>query len=142
MQQGRLNMAEQEKPQGPKRRSSRKAARAAASGAVATNAGGTKPARPPRHHVGAGAPGGGERAAGSKPAPSGSPAEPRAKGWMADLSRYLKSVRTEFNRVTWPTRQELKVATMVVVATLFVLTLYLFVVNVAFSAIFSRLAPG
>lgn len=53
--------------------------------------------------------------------------------------RYLRSVKTEFLRVTWPTRKELKMATMVVVATLIILTLYLFVTNVIFTAIFSRL---
>lgn len=53
--------------------------------------------------------------------------------------RYLRSVKAEFLRVTWPTRKELKVATMVVVATLVVLTFYLYVVNVIFTAIFSRL---
>lgn len=58
---------------------------------------------------------------------------------MDELSRYLKSVKTEFHRVTWPSRQELKTATTVVVATLFVITLYLFVVNQLFTAAFSRL---
>lgn len=135
-------MAEQEKPQGPKRRSSKQGARAAKSGAVATNSGAAKPPRPPRHHVqgAGGAARSPERTGGAKPAPSTpSTAETKARGWMADLNRYLKSVKAEFLRVTWPGRQELKVATMVVVATLFVLTLYLFIVNQVFTAVFSRL---
>lgn len=133
-------MAEQEKPQGPKRRSSHKAARAAASGRVITNQGAPpRPPRPTRHHVKGASP---ERGAGgAKPAPSApSAAETKARGWVADLTRYLKSVKAELLRVTWPTRQELKVATMVVVAMLFVLTMYLFVVDQLFTFVFRGIA--
>lgn len=130
-------MAEQEKPQGPKRRSSHKAKRVAASGAVATNR--EAPAqRPARHPVKGGL--ASERAGGSKPSPSSAATvETKARGWMAEFSRYLKSVKTEFHRVTWPSKQELKTATMVVVATLVVLTLYLYFVNVLLTGVFSRL---
>lgn len=130
-------MAEQEKPQGPKRRSSHKAAKRMAAGAVVTN--GEAPAqRPARPHVKGGS--ASDRAGATKPAPSPtSNVETKARGWMAEFSRYLKSVKTEFHRVTWPSKQELKTATMVVVATLFVLTLYLFLVNVLFTGVFSRL---
>lgn len=129
-------MAEQEKPQVPKRRSSHKAKRVAASGAVATN--GEAPAqRPARPHVKGSA---ADRAGAAKPAPSpAAGVETKARGWMAEFSRYLKSVKTEFHRVTWPSKQELKTATTVVVATLFVLTLYLYFVNVLLTGVFSRL---
>jgi len=74
-----------------------------------------------------------------KPQPSQPPSKSETRGWWAEFMRYLRSVKAEFLRVTWPTRKELKVATMVVVATLVVLTFYLYVVNVIFTAIFSRL---
>lgn len=130
-------MAEQEKPQGPKRRSSHKAKRIAASGAVATNR--EAPAqRPSRPRVKGGETA--DRTGGSKPSPSSAPGvESKARGWAAEFNRYIKSVKAEFHRVTWPGKQELKTATMVVVATLFVLTLYLYVVNVTFTAAFSRI---
>lgn len=130
-------MAEQEKPQGPKRRSSHKARRLAASGAVVTNNEGA-PKRPARTQAKGAVPA--ERAGGSKPAPVPvSGAEEKARGWVAALTRYLTSVKAEFIRVTWPTGQELKLATTVVVATLTVLTLYLYFVNTFFTKVFERL---
>lgn len=132
-------MAEQETPQGdrPKRRSSRKFSGGNRSG----SRGACPPQAPPRPHkkvtsVG-GRPQSGVR--NDKPQPSQpSAVEAKARGWWAEFMRYLRSVKAEFHRVTWPSKQELKTATMVVVATLIVLTVYLFLVNVVFTAIFSR----
>lgn len=133
-------MADQEKPQGPKRRSSQSkaSAKARAGHPVPTNGEARKPVRPVRHHVkGTASP---ERPGGAKPAPSQpSATEAKARGWVGAFSRYLKGVKTEFLRVAWPSKQDLKKATMVVCFTLFLITAYLFVVNLTFTALFSKL---
>lgn len=54
-------------------------------------------------------------------------AEPKGPSvWTREgLSAYLKAVRLEMGRVTWPSRKELQAATAVVVLTLLVYSAYL-----------------
>lgn len=63
----------------------------------------------------------------------------KAKDWWSRLRRYLKSVRSEFGRITWPGRNELRSATIVVIATLVVVTFYLYVVDKLMGLFFTRL---
>jgi preprotein translocase subunit SecE len=42
-----------------------------------------------------------------------------------ELQRFLKGVRAEFSRVTWPDRKTLQQATVVVLMTLFIFSVYL-----------------
>jgi len=63
----------------------------------------------------------------------------KVKGWFGDTVKYLKSVRAEIKRVTWPTQAELKAATIVVLFTLILVTAYLWAVNSVFGKIFEVL---
>lgn len=77
---------------------------------------------------------------GAAPTPEAPAAAVKAKGWLDSFKRYLKSVRAEFARITWPTRQELRAATIVVIATLVVVTLYLYAVDQIMARIFGQVA--
>jgi preprotein translocase SecE subunit len=57
--------------------------------------------------------------------------EPPAKaGWsVAALTDYLRAVRAEMGRVTWPGKRELQAATMVVMMTLIVFSAYMGVLD-------------
>ena len=137
-------MAEPEKPQDapeprmPKRRSSRQRPLPPepTPKSAETQAGKTRTSRPVRHHV-KGVP---ERAGGDKPSPSAVAAgETKARGALDTATRFIKQVRTEFHRVTWPNKSELQKMTSVVIGTLVVLTLYMFVISKVFDVLFSRI---
>lgn len=51
--------------------------------------------------------------------------------------KYLKSVQTELKRVTWPTKQELKTSTIIVLVTLIAVTGYLWVCDTFFTHLFT-----
>lgn len=55
-----------------------------------------------------------------------------------DLVKYLKAVKSEVKRITWPSSQELKASTIVVIITLFVVTGYLYIVDTVFGQLFAR----
>ena len=38
-----------------------------------------------------------------------------ARGWLARVVDFLRDVRSEIRKVTWPTREELRKATLVIV---------------------------
>ena len=63
----------------------------------------------------------------------------KVQSFIHDLKKYLKAVKAEFHRVTWPTRQELRAATIVVIVILIVVTFYLFVVNSVLNTVFEKL---
>lgn len=63
----------------------------------------------------------------------------KVQSFLHDLKKYLKAVKAEFHRVTWPTKQELRAATIVVIVILIVVTTYLFLVNEVLNAVFERL---
>lgn len=54
------------------------------------------------------------------------------------LVRYLREVRAELTRVDWPSRTELIAATIVVVAVLLIMALYLGAWDALFTWIFTR----
>jgi len=54
------------------------------------------------------------------------------------VRRFLREVRAELARVDWPSRQELVAMTIVVVAVLFAMALYLGAWDVLFSWLFKR----
>ena len=62
------------------------------------------------------------------------PAPPANK--FDEFSRFLKGVRAEFARVTWPDRKTLQQATGVVLMTLFVFSVYLGVLDKVFGFMF------
>ena len=61
------------------------------------------------------------------------------KGYQ-DLVKYLKSVRSEVKRISWPSSQELKASTIVVIITLVIMTTYLYIVDSGLAVIFTRLS--
>ncbi len=58
------------------------------------------------------------------------------KGWYDRVVKFLTSVRDEMERVNWPSGKELRVATIVVMVTLVMVSAYMGVVNYVFSVIF------
>lgn len=56
------------------------------------------------------------------------------------VTRYLREVRSELARVTWPTRQELIASTLVVVIVVLILSLYLGSWDLLFTWIFQKVA--
>jgi preprotein translocase subunit SecE len=45
------------------------------------------------------------------------------------LKRFLKEVRLELTKVTWPTANELRGSTVVVIVTVLILTLFIYLVD-------------
>jgi len=70
-------------------------------------------------------------------APVEQPSKARSK--MERLRTYLKAVRAEVAPITWPTKQELRAATIVVIATLVVVTLYLYAVDQIMARVFQQI---
>ena len=58
-----------------------------------------------------------------------SDAAPWPQGQLAELKRYLKGVRSELDRVTWPTREKLGAATSAVLLILVTTTFFLWLVD-------------
>jgi preprotein translocase subunit SecE len=53
--------------------------------------------------------------------------------FLTRLREFFKEVAAEFRRVNWPSRQEVASSTVVVLAAVFVLSMYLGAVDVALS---------
>lgn len=51
------------------------------------------------------------------------------EGMIARIGKYLKGVRAEVKRVTWPTKEELRAATFVVAFMVAMVSLYMWVVD-------------
>ncbi len=58
---------------------------------------------------------------------------------IAGIKSYLQGVKTEFRRVSWPSKQELKASTVIVLITLFTVTSYLWICDQIFLKIFEKL---
>ncbi|HVL68877.1 MAG TPA: preprotein translocase subunit SecE [Vicinamibacterales bacterium] len=58
-------------------------------------------------------------------------------GWWGRSRRFLSEVRNEMARVTWPSRKEVYATTFVVILTSIFFGIYLYSVDVAFSALVS-----
>ena len=50
-------------------------------------------------------------------------------GWMDRTREFFKEVRVESARVSWPTREELRGSTMVVIVMVLLVSVFLFVVD-------------
>ena len=50
-------------------------------------------------------------------------------GWMDRLRNFSKDVRVEASKVSWPTRQELRDSTVVVIVTVAIVTVFVGVVD-------------
>ena len=50
-------------------------------------------------------------------------------GWMDRLRNFIKDVRVEASKVSWPTRQELRDSTIVVIVTVAIVTVFVGVVD-------------
>lgn len=53
------------------------------------------------------------------------------------ITKYLKGVWAELKRVSWPTKQEIKKGTIVVIITVLLISFYLFIVDQGFALLFS-----
>ena len=60
-------------------------------------------------------------------------------GFVQRVQEFIREVLAEFRRVTWPTRQELINATVVVVAVTVLLAFFLGAVDVALARIVERI---
>ena len=49
--------------------------------------------------------------------------------WMTQVREFVKEVEVESRKVSWPTRQELRDSTIVVIATVILLTVFVYVVD-------------
>ncbi|MGV8119510.1 MAG: preprotein translocase subunit SecE [Vulcanimicrobiota bacterium] len=61
------------------------------------------------------------------------------KKLFVDTVKYLKTVRSEVKRISWPSPQELKTSTIVVIVTLGLVTGYLYIVDVVLAQIFQKI---
>ncbi len=61
------------------------------------------------------------------------------KKLFLDVVKYLKTVRSEVKRISWPSPQELKTSTLVVIVTLGLVTGYLYIVDVLLAQIFLKI---
>jgi len=61
------------------------------------------------------------------------------KKLFVDTVKYLKTVRSEVKRISWPSPQELKTSTIVVIVTLGLVTGYLYIVDVILAQIFQKI---
>jgi preprotein translocase subunit SecE len=64
------------------------------------------------------------------------------KGWYENIVKYFKSVGQERKRITWPTAQELKASTIIVIITLVIITSFMWICDVFLTKIFSKLSGG
>ena len=60
-------------------------------------------------------------------------------GWMDQAREFVKDVRVEFGRVSWPTREELRDSTLVVIVMVLLVSAYLFVWDRIFAFLMTRL---
>ena len=65
----------------------------------------------------------------------GGRAKESVTGWWGRSRRFLSEVRNETARVTWPSRKEVYATTLVVILTSIFFGVYLYSVDVLFSAI-------
>ena len=50
-------------------------------------------------------------------------------GWVSQVRDFVKEVQVESTKVSWPTRNELRDSTIVVIAAVMVVTAFVFVVD-------------
>jgi len=74
-----------------------------------------------------------------KAAPS--KARPQAKGERKGLSKFMRDVRVEMSKVTWPTRSELMQSTLVVIVAVAIAAAYTGVIDWVFSHLVTLVIP-
>ncbi len=52
---------------------------------------------------------------------------------------YFKGVRTEWGKITWPEKHQVVVETFFVVAIVFIFTVFIYVVDIIFNALLSKI---
>jgi preprotein translocase subunit SecE len=58
---------------------------------------------------------------------------------VQSANEYLKDVRVEVSKVTWPTREELRESTLVVIVMVFIIAVFIGIVDRGFSYAFEAL---
>ena len=66
----------------------------------------------------------------------------KIKFYYEEVVKFLKSVKSELKRVTWPTKAELRASTIVVLVILVLITGYLWVTENIFLQIFKLLGKS
>ena len=55
------------------------------------------------------------------------------------IATYFRGVRTEWGKVTWPEKNQVVVETFFVVAIVFVFTVFIYIVDIIFNAVLSKI---
>jgi preprotein translocase subunit SecE len=55
--------------------------------------------------------------------------------WTQQVREFIKEVRLEFTKISWPTRSELQESTMVVIVTILIVTVFVGVVDQGLTAL-------
>ena len=55
------------------------------------------------------------------------------------LTTYFKGVRTEWGKITWPEKHQVVVETFFVVAIVFIFTVFIYIVDIIFNMILSKI---
>ena len=63
----------------------------------------------------------------------------RAAGWPAEVKNYFEELHLEMRRVTWPSWQQVRATTAVVIAAVFAFAGYFFVVDAVVSRLIQKL---
>jgi len=58
----------------------------------------------------------------------------KIRQWYEKISNFLKDVRVEMKKVTWPSRDELVTYTVVVIVVVFILSVYIGVIDKVFGS--------
>jgi preprotein translocase subunit SecE len=56
-----------------------------------------------------------------------------------NIKKYIQAVRTELKRVTWPSKQELRASTVIVLITLITVTAYLWICDSVLLKLFEKI---
>jgi len=63
----------------------------------------------------------------------------RAAGWPARVKEYVEELQMEMRKVTWPSWKQVRATTAVVIAFIFIISAYFFVVDNIISRIIDKL---
>ncbi|MCX7000947.1 MAG: preprotein translocase subunit SecE [Candidatus Sumerlaeota bacterium] len=58
----------------------------------------------------------------------------KIRQWYEKISNFLKDVKVEMKKVTWPSRDELVTYTVVVIVVVFILSVYIGVIDKVFGS--------
>ena len=66
----------------------------------------------------------------------------KTKQYYSDIAEFLKGVKAEIKRITWPSGNELKKGTIAVIVILCLVTAFLWICENLFSGILHRILPS